>query len=342
MELFFHHSYNLDLLNLLNIVAGDSHFQNLYPQVYAEFGQPLSAPSRLILQEVSEALESNMISAPIAFGLSVVPQFDKAPLVELMLDRDNYRLAVEQYEPRLMSQQAQLLILFEVLAPVLQELEDLGFREYWLTECLPIIEDRCEKIEAFYLQSPIAPTFRELINDNDLPDQLDVFFCGLNGGNGVRLCGHVPVVDVSFSEEKIFDFIYHDFFKLEASKPEIQESIEPLLSDTFIQLAFEKSQALTGIEEITNYVRENISTAYKSYLFHKSWLLADPIGFLQTFHQGAYILSLILMDHLIWEGLKGKSLPDDLKTWVVNHPAGTLMELYTRALARAGRTPGAP
>ena len=61
------------------------------------------------------------------------------------------------------------------------------------------------------MQSPIAPTFRELINDNDLPDQLDVFFCGLNGGNGVRLCGHVPVVDVSFSEEKIFDFILQKF-----------------------------------------------------------------------------------------------------------------------------------
>lgn len=337
MDIFFHHSYNLDLLNLLNIVNGDPHYKNLFPQVYTEFGQPLSNDSKTILQKVSQALGNTLISAPLAFGISIIPQFDKEPLVELLLDQERFLAAVEENEPRLMAQKDQLFILFQVVAPVIQELETLGFREYWLTECFPIIEDRLEKVEAFYLQSPISPVFHELIENENLPEDLDVFFCGFNGGNGVRLAKHTPVVDISFTTEKVFDFALHEFFYQSLMKPETQRVMQPLTTDLFLQLAFEKSQSLTDIDTMKDYVQENVNIAYKSYLLYKSGLLADPIGFLQTYQQGVMILAVILTDHLIWDGLLGKSMVADLETWMETQPLGKLMDLYKQAMERAGK-----
>lgn len=337
MDIFFHHSYNLDLLNLLNIVNGDPHFKNLYPQVYAEFGQPLSNESKTILQQVSQALDSAMINAPIAFGISIIPQFDKEPLLELLLDQEYFLAAVEQNEPRLLAQKEQMITLFQVLAPVIQELESLGFREYWLTECLPIIEDRLDKVEAHFLQSPLSAVFHELFADADLPDDLDIYFCSFNGGNGVRLAKHTSVVDISFTTEKIFDFALHEFFYHSLIKPEAQSVMKLLTTDLFLQLAFEKSQNFTGIKTITEYVQENVNAAYKSYLLHKGGLMADPIEFLQTYHQGAMILAVILTDHLIWDGLQNNSMLSDLEAWMSTQPVGRLMDLYKQALERAGK-----
>lgn len=337
MDIFFHHSYNLDLLNLLNIVNGNPHFKNLYSQVYAEFGQPLSTDSKTILQQVSQALDSALISPPIAFGISIIPQFDKEPLLELLLDQERFLAAVEQNEPRLMAQKDQMFTLFQILAPVIQELEALGFREYWLAECLPIIEDRLDKVEAQFLQSPLSAVFHELFTDTDLPEDLDIYFCSFNGGNGVRLAKHTPVVDISFPTEKIFDFALHEFFYHSLMKPEAQRVMKPLESDLFLQLAFEKSQIITGIKTITDYVQENINAAYKSYLLYKGGLLADPIEFLQTYQQGAMILAVILTDHLIWDGLLSNSMLSDLEAWMATQPLGRLMDLYKQALERAGK-----
>lgn len=340
MDIFFHHSYNLDLLNLLNIVNGDPHFKKLYPQVFAEFGQPLSLDSKNVLQQVSQAMGTTLISAPIAFGISIIPRFEKEPLLELLLDRERFQIAVEQYEPRLMAQKEQLLILFQILAPVIQELETLGFREYWLSECLPVIEDRLDAVEKFYLQSGFYSIFNELMEQGDLPEELNVFFCELNGGNGVRLSNHTPVVDISFSTEKIFDFALHEFFQKQISKPEVMNLLEPLITDSFLTLAFEKSQDLTGINNMSSYIQENVTTAYKSFLFHKSGLLADPIGFLREYQQGAFILAVILVDHLIWDGLRGPSMIDDVEYWLKENLTNSLMDLYKKALERAGKTLG--
>ena len=340
MDIFFYHSYNLDLLNLLNIVNGSPHYKNLYPQVFAEFGQPLSNDSKIILQQVSHALDSSMISPPIAFGISIIPQFDKEPLLELLLDQERFLAAVEQYEPRLMAQKDQMFALFQILAPVVQELEALGFREFWLTECLPIIEDRLDQVEALFLQSPLSSVFHELFADADLPEDLDIYFCALNGGNGVRLAMHTPVVDISFTTEKIFDFALHEFFYHSLIKPEAQRVMKSLETDLFLQLAFEKSQSLTGIKTITEYVQENVNAAYKSYLLYKGGLMADPIEFLQTYQQGAMILAVILTDHLIWDGLLSNSMLSDLEAWMTTQPLGRLMELYKQALERAGKPLG--
>ncbi|PKO04376.1 MAG: hypothetical protein CVU41_17325 [Chloroflexi bacterium HGW-Chloroflexi-3] len=340
MDILFHHSYNLDLLNLLNIVGGDSPYKSLYPQVYSEFGQPLSLDSREILQQVSVALGSTLISPPIMFVLSIMPQFDKAPLLDLMLDQDGYLAALEQNEPRLLPQKDQLFLLFQVLAPVIQEIELLGFREYWLSEFLPIVEERVDQMENSLFRLKFIEGVNRFFTQENLPEEMHIFLGALNAQHGVRLTSHNSVVDISFTDQKILDFSLHEVIQSSVSTLNIPDLLHPLVKDPFIQLAFEKSKSVTAFENIETYIYENIVEACKVYLLFKHGYMPDPYAYLQSHQQGAFILAVILLDFLEWNPGSADTLAIAMKSWMDQKPVGNLMTLYQQTMQRAGKEIG--
>ncbi len=340
MEILLHHSYNLDLLNLLNIVAGDAQYQSRYPQIYSEFGQPLSLDACEILQQVSRALGTTFISAPVAFVLSIVPQFDKAPLLDLMLTEEGLLAALEEHEPRLLPQKDQLFLLFQVLAPVIQEIELLGFRDYWLTEQLPSIEGRLDEIEDTFYRSDFIKGIHDMFKKESLPEEIHIFLCALNAQHGVRLTRHSCMVDISFTNQKIIDFALHEVFQSALIGFDISTLLQPLVDDPFLQLAFEKSKSATGFENVEVFIQENVVEAAKVYLLFKNGYQPDPYGYLQSHLQGALVLAVVLLAHL--EGIPDNSdaLDEILKNWMDQKPVGNLMTLYRQAVEQAGKEIG--
>lgn len=340
MDIFLHHSYNLDLLNLLNIAAGDTPFQRRYPQIYSEFGQVLSLDAKQILQQVSAALGSTLISAPIAFVLSIIPQFDKAPLIDLLLDQEGFEFALEQNEPRLLPQKEQLFLLFQVLAPVIQELETLGFREYWLTELLPSIEDRLDEIEESVYGLDFITSIYALFQKEKLPEEVHIYLCALNALHGVRLTAHSSIVDISFTDPKIIDFALHDVFQSGVIGLDIPALLQPLVDDPFVQLAYEKSKSVTGFENIETYIQENVVEVCKVYILYKNGFLPDPIEYLQFHMQGAFVLAVVWFDYLEAIPISTVSLDVNFRNWMEQKPVGQVMTLYRLAMERAGREIG--
>jgi len=340
MDIFFHHSYNLDLLNLLNIVGVDSPYKTLYPQVYSEFGQPLSLDSRELLQQVSAALGSTLISPAIAFALSIIPQFDKDSLLDLMLDQEGFLAALEQNEPRLLPQKDQLFLLFQVLSPVIQELELLGFREYWLSEYLPMVEERVDQMDDALFRLNFMEGVNRFFKQENLPEEIHVFMEALNAHHGVRLTRHNSMLDISFSDQKILDFSLHEVTQSAVMNLGIPDLLQPLVEDAFIQLAFEKSKSVVAFENIETYIHENMVEACKVYLLYKYGFMPDPYAYLQSHHQGAFILAVILLDFLEWNPSSTDSLATAIKSWMDQQPVGNLMMLYQQALQRAGKEIG--
>ena len=336
MNIFFHHSYNLDCLNLLNILSGDAQLNSLYPREYAEFGQPLSLDAREVLTEITGALGSTLISPPIAFALSVIPQFDKAPLIDLLLDQEGFQRAIDQNEPRLKPQQDQLFLLFQFITPVVQEIELLGFREYWLSEYLTSLDDRLEGIEKSLFQSELLNSISILIPQTYLPEEAHVFICALNGQHGVRLTKHSSQVDKSFSDLQIFDFCIHELFQTYLFSAENRAIFLPLKADSFLQLAFEKSKSFLSIDQIESYLLDNIIEAFKLYLLHSSGLMPDPSTYLQTYKSGSYVLSMVLLDYLLSNADRKVSAGSFLNAWMDSQPVGNMVDLYRQALERIG------
>ncbi len=339
MNIYFHHSYNLDLLNLLDILIDDQ-LGDRYIQEYTEFGPALSLEARNVLIEVSAALGGIHISPLISFALSVIPQFEKAPLVDLLLDQEGFLEAIQQNEPRLMAQKDQLTLLFQVLAPVVREIELLGFREYWTTEYLSPLEDEVVQLEDFVLHTPLVTVLQGLLGKQSLPDEMHIYVCALNDGKGVRLTGYNSITDFSFSILNVLDFSTHEMIK-DAVGAQFPDSLcKPLSADKFIQLGFEKSQAITGLATIEDYIRENLVEAVKVYLYFKSGLMPEPISYLQTYKQGVFVLAVILLDHFYWNDPSNRSFKTIFEEWMQTNPDRPMMDLYKESLGRAGKSIG--
>jgi hypothetical protein len=290
-----------------------------------------------MLQQVSRALGTTLISASIAFVLSIIPQFDKAPVIDLMLDQEGFRAALEENEPRLLPQKDQLELLFQVLAPVIQELELLGFREYWLTELLPTIEGRLDEFEDTFHRSDLIKDIHDLFPIENLPEEIHVFLCALNAKHGVRLTKHSSMVDISFSDQKIIDFSLHEVIQSAVVNMGIPVHLQPLLNDPFLRLAFEKSKAMTGFENIELYIQENIVEACLVYLLFKNGYQPDPYGYFQSHLQGALVLAVVLFANLEGMPTRPEAFESVLRTWMDEVPEGNLMLLYRQAMERAGK-----
>jgi len=336
MDILFNDCYNLDLLNLLNILCGDPAYLKIYPEVYTEFGHPLSLDSKQIVHQISSLLGSTLISPPLAFTISLIPTFDQKLLLDIFLDPEGFQEALEQYAPRLLPQKDQLFLLFQMLAPVIQELELLGFRDYWISECLPLIEERQTAMEEYSIQSNYLSLLREMFGQANLPEEIHIYLCALSAPNGIRLAKHSCITDITFSDQKIFDFALHDAFQTFVMNWNSPGKLNELAKDPFIHLAFEKGIPTHGIESIEKFLQENIVEALKIHLLNKGGLLPDPFNDLQTFKQGVYVLSMIFLDHLHWNFTGTEPLEAILEDWIENLPVGNLMTIYTQALGRAG------
>ena len=339
MNIYFHHSYNLDVLNLLDILIDDQ-LADRYIQEYNEFSPALSLEARNVLVEVSAALGGIQISPLISFALSVIPQFEKAPLVDLLLDQDGFLDAIRQNEPRLMTQKDQLTLLFQVLAPVVKEIEYLGFREYWTTEYLSPLEDEVIHLEDFILHSPVISYLQDFFGEETLPDEMHIYVCALNDGKGVRLTRFNSITDFSFSPLNVMDFGLHEVIKDSISRQFPDSLCASLSTDKFIQLGFEKSKTITGSETIEDYIRENLVEAVKVFLFFKAGLMPDPINYLQTYKQGVFVLSVILLDHFYWNDPANRSLNTTFDEWSQTSSDHSMMDLYKESLEHAGKNIG--
>jgi hypothetical protein len=336
MDILFHDCYNLDLLNLLNILSGDPIYKKTYPQVFIEFAQPLSLDSMQVVHEISSVLGSTLISPPLAFSVSLIPKFDQKPLLDLFFDIEGFHEALEQNAPRLLAQKDQIFLLFQALAPVIQELEYLGFREYWLSECYPLIEERKSEIEEYAMRSNHISMLHDMFGVANIPEEIHIYLCALSAPNGVRLANHSCITDITFSDQKIFDFALHEIFQSFVANRNSQIKLFDLAKDTFIQLAFDKGKASHRMDTIHQYLQNNIVEAMKIHYLNKGGFLPDPFEFLQNFKQGTYVLSMIFLDHLHWMYTGSESIEVVLEEWLDSLPVGKLMDLYTQALGRAG------
>jgi len=214
MNLFFHTSYNLDLLNLLDVVSQNNTLHELYPGIYKEFGQPLSAISRERLAKISHALDTSRMSPLIAFGLSVIPNFEKDDLLELLREPECFDAAIREFQPGLVRQRDQLTLLFRLVAPVLDEIQNLGFQDYWISELLPLVDDKAIKLERAYFQSGIC----EKLAGMGTSREGHCFICALNGLSAVNLINGRMMVDVQSNPLSIFTFIFNHLISDAAEK----------------------------------------------------------------------------------------------------------------------------
>jgi hypothetical protein len=338
MDLIIRASYNLDVLNLLNILTGEPTYTNVHPETYLEFGPALSQDSRDILNMVTDALGNGMISPLVAFAISFVPKFEDGDLLALLLDEERILAAFKDREPRMLAQAGRLLPLFRLLAPVVEEIEELSFHEYWTSEQLPLILKKEEELEQFVKEKAFEQEIVSLLGKSHEQDRITIFLCALAAPYGIKISGNRYITDVSYDIETIFGKALRELLQPTFDHLALEEVLGSLADDPFIRLAFERKDPKYGHTEMNTYLKESILEAMALFITHKSGLQPDPFGHLLQYNGGAFVFSVILLDYM---QTYPKDSPIEFSDYflklVEKMPLGNLASAYQVALEHAGK-----
>jgi hypothetical protein len=340
MDLIIQTSYNLDVLNLLNILTGDPAYTNVHPDVYMEFNQALSQESRDILSMVTDALGNGMISPLVAFALSFVTKFEDGDLLALLLDEERILSSFKAREPRMLAQAGRLLPLFRLLAPVVEEIEELSFHDYWTSENLPLIIKKKEELEHFIDGHAFEKEIVGLLGKNHLQDHITIFLCALAAPYGIKISGNRYITDASYDLKTIFAKALRELLQTTVDQLPLKDVLKDLADDPFIILAFERKDPKYGAQEVETYLRESILEAMALFISHKTGLDTDPYDHLLQLSGGSFVFSVILLDFM-------QTHPKELSTEFSDYfmklidkmPLGNLATAYQAALEHAGKNP---
>ena len=338
MDFNFRACYNLDVLNLLSILTGDPIYTEKHPDVFQEFSMLLSQESQNVLKLVRDALGSGMISPPVAFVISFIPNFEEADLVALLMDEERILSDLEIHEPRIVAHAENLLPLFRLLAPVIEEVENLDFNEYWTSQSIPAIILKRDELQRFTKNVSLIEETSAFLDKRHQIDPMTIYLCAFAAPYAIKVSGKRYITDVSYSKEIIFGKALHEMFHMTLDHESLGDLFDQLADDPFIRLAFERKDPRYGFPEMNGYLEENIVEAMTLYICHKTALEPDPFTYLLHHDGGSHVFSVILLDYMQRvPKLEGSSFSEYLISLVKKMPHGNLANAYQKALENAGK-----
>lgn len=331
-------SYNFDLINMLNILTGDVSYTKLHPQAYSEFGEALSEESRDILHMITEALGNAMISPLINFVLSFIPDFEEVDLLDLLMDEPRILDGVQKSDPRMLPKTQEMMPLLRSILPVLAELENMGFRDYWINEWLPRIDQKKKELTSFVQQSNSNEKISAMFGMEYAPEEVTLYLCAFASPHGIKVFGTRYIADISYPLETIFMIAIHEIFHPPYDFVQVQHVLDQIAADPFIKLAFEKTDPQYGYIEMESFLEENVVEAMALFIAQQTGLELDPFGYLLKHDGGSHVFSVILLD---WMKHNPKNetqqFADYFRALVEKMPIGKLVGAYQSALKNAGK-----
>ena len=339
MQLEIRDAYNFDLVNMMNLLTGDPLYTKVYPEAYAEFGEALSDESREIISMITEALGSTMIAPLVNFAISFIPDFEDLNLAEILLDEEAILKGIEQNEPRMLAAAQQMAPLFQVMVPVLAELENMGFREYWLEEKRPTILEKQAEIRQFVEETKLDKEIAALLGAGRAPEEMTIYLCAFAAPHGTKVFGPRYISDLRFPLIPALLTAAQELFRPPYDFITLQETLDRLAADPFLKLAFEKKDPRYGYPDIYSYLSESVTQAMTLYIAHKCGLEPDPYGYFLKHEHGLHVFSVILLDYMTTHP-KEIVQPFDVyfRELVEKMPVGQLMKAYQAVLNKAGKS----
>lgn len=82
------YSYNLDLVNLLNVLTAEEIYVRQHSTIFTLFGERLSEESKGCIEKAVLINESAMLGPLLSLVISAVPDFEQRSIVGMFADTD--------------------------------------------------------------------------------------------------------------------------------------------------------------------------------------------------------------------------------------------------------------
>lgn len=329
MKFYVQTSYNLDLLNLMNILTGEKFYTDHHKGIYERFGDNLSSDSKGRIKESVKINRSAMLGPLLSLVISAVPNFEKRSLIQMLEDPtflESCMKMYQYYDEGLWSERAPI---FETLIPVIQEVEGNGFRSYWEEERLPVIHMKQRQLRTYARKFQLDEEIELMLGEGQAPESITVYLCSFAAPHGIKICGPKYISDVAFSLETTLGIAVHEMFHPPYDARNLEVELTRLGNDPLLQHAFKTKDPKYGYPTMTGFIEENVVEAMAIFICHKIGLEEDPLGYFKKHDEGSHKLSVVLFDNFARHPkTKAQPFEDYFREILKQMPVGSLDREY--------------
>lgn len=288
-------SYNLDMLCFLNIMTADELFVERHRSAFEKFYPLISCGTKQCIQAMVQK-HGSMLSPLLTLLVSSLPDFNirnligmlKSPLeIEYSMSKTPYNLSREEYDSCFSFCQSTII-------PLIEELEEADFYEYWQKNRLPLIKDKCNNINKYLSQFDVRQWLRLYRN---VDSNLTVYLCSFTDPLGVKLCGDNLISDSSYKNDTILSNATHEAFHPPYDTDVVIPYLDKIAQKPWIKKAFD-NQTPPGYGSMYGFIEENIVEALGIYIVVKLGVAIDPVDYFKTHDDGSHVLSPFFYKYL--------------------------------------------
>ncbi|MFC1713807.1 hypothetical protein ACFL6S_09070 [Candidatus Poribacteria bacterium] len=298
MKFSIYFSYNLDLLNLMNVLTGEEFYVGCHRDAFARFGGSLSDDSQ---HHIKEAVDINsrgaMLGPFLCLVISAVPNFERRSVTRMFSDANLLKQSFSQYRYFSSEKWPMQKSIFRLLLPVVRELEAKGFREYWLTNRLPLLEEARRELSRFVYEFELQDEIEYMLGPGQTIDSITLYLCTFAAPHGIKLCGPCYISDVAFPKAATLSAAIHEMFHPPYDANNLENELAKLGMDPLLKHAFETKDPKYGYPTMTGFIEENVVEAMALSICQRIGLGEDPLGYLLSHDDGSHVLSVILLEY---------------------------------------------
>jgi hypothetical protein len=288
------YSYNFDLVNSMNVLTGEPLYMEWQEGIYERFGETLSDQSKDNIKKAVEINERPMIGPLLSLVISAVPNFERRSVVRMFSDTDLLQEYFKRYSYYEAENWPQYTSIFGLLLPVIQELETLGFREYWKKERLPKIKQMQRQFYSFANKFDLDHEVGSMLGIGQALEGMTVYLCTFASPHGIKVCGPRYITDVAYSKETSISIAIHEMFHPPYNAQKLATELDRLGADPLLEYSFEKNDPKFGYSTMKGFIEENVVEAMAIFICHKLGLEKDPFAYFAKHDGGTHMLSVVL------------------------------------------------
>lgn len=297
MKFSIYLSYNLDLLNLMNVLTGEEFYVNYHRDAFTQFGQSLSDDSQRHIEEAVDINGRAMLGPFLCLVISAVPNFERRSVTRMFSDVDFLQQSFSQYRYFSSEKWPIQESIFGLLLPVVRELEAKGFREYWLTNRLPLLERSRRELNRFVHRFELQDEIEYMLGSRQAIDSIALYLCTFAAPHGIKLCGPRYISDVAFPKEATLHTAIHEMFHPPYDARNLENELTELGMDPLLKHAFETKDPKYGYPTMTGFIEENVVEAMALSICQRIGLGEDPLDYLLSHDEGSHVLSVVLLEY---------------------------------------------
>lgn len=297
MSIIIKESYNLDILNFLNVITGVDFYTKHHTAAYLKFKDLMSDEGRKYAKALAEKTKG-MISPYLTLVISSVEGFENVVLAELLENQELLKSSFSKYSYFNPDNWENKRDMLKPTAHLIRELEANGFKDYWIKERLPLIKEKQTELDVFMKEYNIQKELEVLLGKGIKDNSITLYLCSFASPHGIKLCNPSYISDVAYSKETTLRIAIHEMFHPPYNRDRLKKELEALAEDSLIKEAFENQNPQFGYSTIQGFIEENVVEAMELYVSEKAGLIKDPLAYLDKHDEGSHVFSVVLLKYL--------------------------------------------